>query len=605
MPSMEEMEKEINALHAVLEARGINSKRTTDIFGREFELPVNAEHKATTCNMRTICSIAQPHMRTFWAATIGFFCTFFSCFAPASLGAYYSRPKSDGGLALTKDDKSLAGNLAVTGTILMRVAAGPMCDIWGARKTFILLLLIGIPGMIIFATAQDATSFTIGRIIIGLSLATFVTCQVWCSQFFDKTIVGKVNATAGGWGNLGGGVTLLIMPYIMEFFLAVTGSDIGKSWRLCMVVPIVMHLGSAAFIATGRDLPDGSYKQLEASGAKKKSSGAANVVALGFSNTNALIMLITYGLCFGVELTMNNKLTPYFSRYYGMHPTTAGPLAASFSLMNLVARAWGGCLSDACAKKYGLRGRITAMWIVQTIEGLFCVLLALVTVQYDGPDELKYGETPSLYPNVAGIYTSAGASWMLNGTMIGPCSSKLVRSPKYAFQCDDLADLSTCVWEKMPVGVNSLIMVQDPSDKCVHNQDTLLTTMVLLICFSICVQMAEGLHFGIVPYISRPALGVVSGMVGAGGNTGALIAGQFIIGTKDPMDNGFIRLGCIIMGASCIMHFIYFPEAGGILLPKGLPFNPQLIKEKKGQKGSDELDFNNVSKSTTASSQSV
>merc|ERR1719440_2665089 len=141
-----------------------------------------------------------------------------------------------------------------------------------------------------------------------------------------------------------------------------------------MIVPLLFHLVSVAFIMTGRDLPDGSYKQLEQAGAKQKSKGAGNVLALGFSNTNALIMLITYGLCFGVELTMNNKLTPYFNRYYGMHPTLAGPLAACFSLMNLAARSWGGCLSDAMAKQFGLRGRIAAMWVIQTIEGLFCIL---------------------------------------------------------------------------------------------------------------------------------------------------------------------------------------------------------------------------------------
>ena len=583
--TLEQMEAEIESLHTVLEQRGINSKRTADIFGREFELPVNAEHKATVCNMSSLCSSSQPHMRTFWSATIGFFCTFFSCFAPGSLGAYYKRSRSDGGLELTKEELSLAGNLAVTGTILMRVAAGPMCDIWGARKTFIMLLMLGLPGMLIFALSQGAVAFIIGRIFIGLSLATFVTCQVWCSQFFDRSIVGKANATAGGWGNLGGGITLLTMPYIMEFFLAVTGSDIGLSWRLCMIVPAIMHIGSAMFIASGRDLPDGSYKQLEAAGAKQKSKGTANVAALGFSNTNALIMLITYGLCFGVELTMNNKLTPYFSRYYAMKPTTAGPLAACFSLMNLFARSWGGILSDAVAKKWGLRGRITAMWVIQSLEGLMCIFLALVTIPFDGPDEPKYAANPTLYPRVAGTYKYGSTVFTMNTTEVGtlgPCASSLIRSPEYA--------LVGGVAEKMPIPVDSLIMVKDPASTCVHNQDTLLTTMVFLILFSICVQMAEGLHFGIVPFISRPALGVVSGMVGAGGNSGALICGQFVIGAKR-LDDGFQRLGFIIIGMSCIMHFIFFPGEGGILLPKSLPYNPQLIKEKTDQKGSDELDF--------------
>ena len=35
---------------------------------------------------------------------------------------------------------------------------------------------------------------------------------------------------------------------------------------------------------------------------------------------------------------MNNKLTPYFTRYYGMNRRIAGPLAACFGLMNIFAR---------------------------------------------------------------------------------------------------------------------------------------------------------------------------------------------------------------------------------------------------------------------------
>ena len=567
-----------------------------DLKGRVFGLPVDAEHKGTECGPKYACMLREPHMHTFWAATIGFFCTFFSCFAPGALGVYYKRPVVDGGLGLDKETLSNAGAFAVTGTILMRILAGPMCDIFGARKTFGILLLIGIPGMIIFAFATNGTMFMLGRIIIGLSLATFVTCQVWCSQFFNKSIVGTVNATAGGWGNLGGGVTLLTMPYIMEIFLSITKSQgtsasINASWRLAMIVPIVMHLVSFAFIMLARDLPDGSYKELENAGVKQKTSGAGGLqlIALGFSNTNALIMLLTYGMCFGVELCMNNKLVPYFTRYYGMHPRVAGPLGACFGLMNLFARSWGGLLSDYANKKMGMRGRITAMWLIQTLEGCMCIVMGLVTVGMNGPDEDSY-----TWSSAQGIYTSGGVDYVINGTLgtVNPCASELIASPATA--------LVNGVETAMPVAADTLLMIRDPEASCVHNGGTLGLTMLVMIAFSCGVQMAEGLHYGIVPYISRPALGVCSGMVGAGGNFGALMSSKYIVGGSK-LDEGFIRLGLIIVFGSLIMMGIFFPGEGGIILPKSFPYNPQLIKEREGQKGSDELDFSKGS-STTASS---
>jgi NNP family nitrate/nitrite transporter-like MFS transporter len=250
-------------------------------------------------------------------------------------------------------------------------------------------------------------------------------------------------------------------------------------------------------------------------------------------------------------------------------------------------------LSDILAKKYGIRGRIWGMWVIQTIEGLFCILMGLVTVGFDGPDEPKYKASPADWPNVQGIYPYGTGEYTINGTLgsVGSCASKMIRSPEQAFYNGVMTD--------MPMPAGTLMVIKDPRVDCVHNQNTLLTTMICMICFSICVQMAEGLHFGIVPYISRPALGVVSGMVGAGGNAGALISSKFIVGGRN-LDQGFINLGMVIIFGSLSMHAIYFPDSGGILLPKGLGYNPQLIKEKAGQKGSDELDF---SKSVTVKSE--
>jgi len=591
MGSVEKLEAEVERLHGELEKKGVNSRGTTDIFGRKFPYPVNEEHKATVF-FPILWSCKQPHMTTFWAATVGFFCTFFSTFSPSAIGSFIKKPAPDG-LGMDKVQLSTAGNFAVTGTILMRVLAGPMCDKIGARKTFICLLLLGVPGMVMIMSAQSYEIYLLARILIGLSLATFVTCQVWCSQFFDRKIVGTVNATAGGWGNVGGGFTLLLMPQIMDWLLNET-DDISTSWRCCFILPLFMHLAAALFIFFGRDLPDGSYKDLETSGAKQKSKGGGNVAILGFSNTNAWILLITYGLCFGVELTMNNKLTGYFERYHGIPNKVAGPMGATFSLMNLFARSWGGILSDMLAKRYGLRGRITGMWVCQTLEGIFCIIFGLCTTSYDSPDEVKFQSAASVNSTWESEY-GVVYSFPQSNLFVSPCESDLVNSPSHGFVDG--------IWTAMPMSAGRKITVKDPNSDCIHNNpDTMVAALCCIIGFSLFVQMSEGLHFGVVPFVSRPALGVVSGMVGAGGNTGALISGQFIVGAGDkgPLDEGFIRLGWVIIGVSMIMHFIYFPDEGGILTGPGLPFDPQLIKPAAGQKGSDELDFTGAKTSTTA-----
>ncbi len=53
---------------------------------------------------------------------------------------------------------------------------------------------------------------------------------------------------------------------------------------------------------------------------------------------------------------------------------------------------------------------------------------------------------------------------------------------------------------------------------------SLIFGFIFLILFSLSVQMAEGATFSVVPFINKKAIGVVSGIVGAGGNVGAFFA---------------------------------------------------------------------------------
>ncbi|AOW18256.1 MFS transporter [Polaribacter vadi] len=52
--------------------------------------------------------------------------------------------------------------------------------------------------------------------------------------------------------------------------------------------------------------------------------------------------------------------------------------------------------------------------------------------------------------------------------------------------------------------------------------------IVLLIFFSLTVQMAEGATFSVVPFINKKAIGSISGIVGAGGNVGAFLAAMLL-----------------------------------------------------------------------------
>jgi len=201
---------------------------------------------------------------------IGFFVSFVSTFAAAPMVAIIRED-----LELTKPDIGNAGLAAVTGTIFARVIMGSVCDLVGPRYGLSIVLLLSAPFCFCMSFVTTAAGFIICRMGIGLGLATFVACQFWMSCMFNGKCVGIANATAAGWGNLGGGVTQLLMPLVFRGMVEATEGRIFVAWRWAFLIPGLLHtFTGVAVMFLGQDLPDGNYKMLHTSGQlEKKSAG--------------------------------------------------------------------------------------------------------------------------------------------------------------------------------------------------------------------------------------------------------------------------------------------------------------------------------------------
>ncbi len=84
-----------------------------------------------------------------------------------------------------------------------------------------------------------------------------------------------------------------------------------------------------------------------------------------------------------------------------------------------------------------------------------------------------------------------------------------------------------------------------------------------LLFFSLFTQMSEGATFSVVPFISNKSLGAVAGVVGAGGNVGAVSAGFLFKGDLS-WDTSYLILGALVTCASFMALFIRFTKADEI-----------------------------------------
>ena len=90
--------------------------------------------------------------------------------------------------------------------------------------------------------------------------------------------------------------------------------------------------------------------------------------------------------------------------------------------------------------------------------------------------------------------------------------------------------------------------------------DVLILAIPMLVVFSVFVQMSEGATFGIVPFVNKKALGAVAGIVGAGGNAGAVAAGFVLRAEGVAVEDALFYFGVFVVCIAPLALFVRFPK---------------------------------------------
>ncbi len=93
------------------------------------------------------------------------------------------------------------------------------------------------------------------------------------------------------------------------------------------------------------------------------------------------------------------------------------------------------------------------------------------------------------------------------------------------------------------------------------SQATALTMAIpLLVTFALFVKMSNGATYAVVPFVNRRALGAVSGIVGAGGNAGAVAAGFLFKTNGLNWHTALLILGAAVTSVSFLAFAVRFRE---------------------------------------------
>ena len=378
---------------------------------------------------------------------IAFFLTFVSWF---NMAPFNTTLQAVAGL--TSDQIKLLMICNVALTIPARIIIGSLVDRHGPRRVFTGLLIFTGAVSLYFSLATSFGEFLVSRLLMGCAGAGFVVGIKMIAEWFPPNRMGTAQGIYAGWGNFGAAAALFALPPIAALFSQELGWRMATAFSglLCLVWAGVYYRWAREVPERAEEFPVSLESTIEVTSKKdlvlqillmiplytaigllvwKLASSPAFpggfwteaflwAVIVGLFILNALrcikinlprltngiseerkyafsqiaILSLVYALTFGSELAIVSMFPQFLENTFQLTVTTAGILASSFAIFNLVTRPSGGWLSDKLGRRrvlfvlvlgaavcYGFMGEIDSQWPLWLAIGL--AMLCSVFIQ--------------------------------------------------------------------------------------------------------------------------------------------------------------------------------------------------------------------------------
>lgn len=339
----------------------------------------------------------------------------------------------------------LACNLALT--IPARIVIGMVLDKFGPRITFSLLLIYAALPSLACAFAQDFNQLVLSRLAMGIVGAGFVVGIRLVAEWFPPKEIGFAQGIYGGWGNFGSFASEAVLPSIAAATAFFAAGHVNWRFAIALTGIITAIYGVIFYLNVQNTPPGKVYQRPARDGGMEVTSARSfwallltNIPLVGalalltwrlqlvkFLNLTTMyaiwafllglylfqaykawqvnrevasgarqypledryqmgqvfLLELAYAVSFGSELAVVSMLPMFVENTFHVTEQIAGPIAATYPLMNLVSRPAGGFISDKIgSRKWTLTAMLGGLGIgyllMSRINGSWALPLAIV-----------------------------------------------------------------------------------------------------------------------------------------------------------------------------------------------------------------------------------